>query len=279
MNKKLTTFLILLLVLSMASLSGCTRGVVKINGNTMMTKDRTFAVILDMENYPDGYDDLKVDFINSNRMKVMLVKIGCPEKNILIKQDNIDSKTVDESLAWLEMHTKAGDNIFFYIFAHGSYIEKELSWNETFPEKWKKLNDRKRMLIVDACNSEKFIHRAEGDTGEGIAVSVCKNNELSWCGVESEGLPIIGSVFTYYFSDAVTNPEADKNNDKYVSFEEAVNLANSSAQTYMKKNVFTVPAFLDDYHAANYFPEKEEKYPNAVIQDDFDGELLLYKVQ
>ncbi len=279
MKKRLALCLIVLLVIVLIFSSGCTRTVAKINGNTVLAANRTVAVILDMEDYEGEKSDLKVDFLNSKRMKDALVKIGCREENLLIKQDNIDIKTINDCLAWLEKNSKAGDNILFYLTAHGSYIEQELSWNTTFPNEWKKLNDRNRILIIDACKSEKFIHRSEGDKGEGISVSSCNINEIAWCGLEEEGLPIIGNVFTYYFTDAITNRKADINNDKYVSFEEAINFTNQSVQTYMKEYVFAVPEFLEGYHALGIFPEKVKSYPNAIIKDGIEGELLLYKIQ
>jgi hypothetical protein len=100
-------------------------------------------------------------------------------------------------------------------------------------------------------------------------------DEFGWKGLEEEGLPIIGGVFTYYFSEALTNPEADDDSDGLISVQEAVMWAEEQQRAYMHEVVFAVPEFMEMYHNIGAYPDADPTYPNVILDDTINGPLYL----
>ena len=86
-------------------------------------------------------------------------------------------------------------------------------------------------------------------------------------------MPIIGAVFTHYFTAALDNPDVDADGDGLVSVQEAVLTAEEQQRAYMHDVVLVVPEFVDMFHAEATAPEEDPDYPH-VIMDDTIGEPL-----
>ena len=126
---------------------------------------------------------------------------------------------------------------------------------------------------MDSCQAGKFTKQLKARAG--LAIAAVDEGEYGWAGLEEEGLPIIGSVFTYYFAGAFADLAADSNGDGQVSVQEAALAAEAKQREYMHEVVFSVPMFLDDYHSIGVYPEEDENYPDVVISDDLGEELFL----
>jgi len=129
--------------------------------------------------------------------------------------------------------------------------------------------------MVDTCLAEEFIEPIRYDAAPHISLACCSSDEVSWAGVEEEGLPIIGSVWNYYFTSALCNSSADSDSDGVVSVEEAFNFSTPLVQKYMNETVFVVPEFLQSYHDIGIYPDNYDAYPHPMMDDQYSGQLII----
>jgi len=93
--------------------------------------------------------------------------------------------------------------------------------------------------------------------------------------VEFSRFTSLGGVFTYYFTQALTNPEADSNEDGIISVQEAARMAEAQQRTYMHEVVFGVPEFVEMFRASGGSPEKDPGFPHIVMDDSIGKPLNL----
>jgi hypothetical protein len=234
-----------------------------------------WAVLLEMNEFPEGWSDLPVEFINSERMQTALFSLGWQSDHMYISKNNLTISAVQEAVQWLINNTDSDDAALLYIFTHGIWMRNVLQWNDWFPVEWEKLNTSKKILLVDTCLAEEFIEPIKSDPSFHISLACCSAGEVSWAGLEEEGLPIIGSVWNYYFTNALCNSSADLNSDGFVSIEEAFNFSTPLVQKYMNETVFVVPEFLQSYHDIGIYPEDYDAYPHAVMDDKYPEQLMV----
>lgn len=235
---------------------------------------RHLLIIHEMNEFPDGYTDLDTGFANTEYLLKMADSMDLEEGRIYISHEAITSETIRESLAWAEANRDAGDPLLFYIGTHGSYLRRGLGWRYWFPEEWEKVGGPKA-VIIDSCNSEEFLLPLESQGGWALAG--CRRDELSWWGVPEEGLPILGSVWLYYLTEALEAPEGDGNRDGWISLEESFAYAAPRLQEYIQTKVLTNPEWLASMHGHGVFPERKETYPNPVLKAG-EGEILLSRL-
>jgi len=234
-----------------------------------------WAVLLEMNEFPEEWSDIPVGFINSERMQTALFTLGWQSDHMYILKDNLTISVVRKAVEWLINNTDSDDVALLYIFTHGNWMRNVLQWNDWFPVEWEKLNTSKKVLLVDTCFAEEFIEPIKSDPSLHISLACCSADEVSWAGIEEEGLPIIGSVWNYYFINALCNSSADLNSDVLVSIEEAFNFSTPLVQQYMNKTVFTVPEFLQSYHDIGIHPEKYDAYPHPIMDDGYPEQLVI----
>ena len=184
-------------------------------------------------------------------------------------------QVVQEAVEWLTNSTDSDDIALLYIFTHGMWMRNVLHWNDWFPLEWEKLNTLKKILIVDTCLAEEFIDPIRNDPSPHISLACCSADEASWAGLEEEGLPIIGSVWNYYFTKALCNASADWDFNGFVSVEEAFNFSTPLVQRYMNETVFAVPEFLESYHDIGIYPENYDAYPHPVMDNGYPDQLVI----
>jgi hypothetical protein len=234
-----------------------------------------WAVLLEMNEFPEGGSDLPVEFVNSERMQAALFSLGWQSDHMHIVHDNLTISVVQEAVEWLVDNTESEDIALLYIFTHGTWMRNVLLWNDWFPAEWGKLNTSKKILMVDTCLAGEFIEPIKDDASPHISLACCSADELSWCGLEEEGLPIIGSVWNYYFTNALCNSSADLDSDGFVSIEEAFDFSTPLVQGYMNETVFAVPEFLESYHDIGIYPEDYDAYPHPVMDDEYPDQLVI----
>lgn len=233
-----------------------------------------WAVLLEMNEFPEGWSDLPVEFINSERMQTALLSLGWQSDHIYVVHDNLTISVVKETVEWLVNNTDSDDIALLYIFTHGMWMRNVLLWNDWFPVEWEKMNTSKKILMVDTCSAEEFIEPIKNDPSPHVSLACCSADEVSWAGLEEEGLPIIGSVWNYYFTNALCNSTADLNSNGFISIEEAFNFSTPLVQQYMNETVFAVPEFLESYHDIEIYPENDT-YPHPVMDDGYPDQLVI----
>ena len=249
-----------------------------VRGNLVKTTPNSsvdgWAVLLEMNEFPEGWTDMPFDFINSERMQTVLLRLGWQNDHIYIVNGNLTISVVQEAVEWLVNNTDCDDIALLYILTSGRWMRNILLWNDWFPIEWERLTSRK-VLMVDTCGAEQFIEPIRNDSSPHISLAHCSAYEVGWAGIEEEGLPIIGSVWNYYFSNALLNSSADFDRNGLVSIEEAFNFSTPLMQEYMNENVFAVPEFLQMYHDLGIYPEDYDAYPHPVMDDEYSDQFML----
>jgi hypothetical protein len=129
--------------------------------------------------------------------------------------------------------------------------------------------------MIDTCSAGEFTGPVNNDPKPHISFGHCSAGEVAWAGLEEEGLPIIGGVWTYYFTDALCDSTADDDESGFVSVEEAFAFSTPLVQKYMNETVFAVPDFLESYHNIGIYPENYDAYPHPVMDDQYPEQLYL----
>lgn len=274
MSRKLSLLLILVLILT-AILTGCQTSAQ--SNIQVVDADNTFVVLMEMNNYPEGYSDLPMDFKNSKDLESLFKSLSVPDENILMKLDEMEVEDVSETFDWIDERANENSFVFYYVGAHGTYLREGISWNDFVPTLWSNLKQTDKVMVVDSCNAGLLVSNFKEDTYSGITYGVVSDDELNWWGVEEENLPIIGSIWLHYFLDAINNPrpDIDLNKDKGISFMEAQAYSNINAQLYMSEYVFSIPEYLKGYENHGTYPTRKDAYPNAQFYNHLDHEIIL----
>lgn len=234
-----------------------------------------WAVLAEKDKYDARYKpDMPIDYIDITRMGQALESLGWTSDHIHNLYE-FNKETLQAELDWLEENADKNDVVLMYITAHGYYLRDGLGWRNFFVDQWEQIPSQRRVLVVDSSFAALFTDMVASDTSPNLSVAAVDMDEHSWKGIEEEGLPIIGGVFTYYFSAALNDPNADTNNDGLVSVQEAAMMADEHQRTYFHEVILAVPEFVNQLHAADVAPEQDPNYPH-VKMDDTIGEPLYF---
>jgi hypothetical protein len=232
-----------------------------------------WAVLAQKDNYSDvGMTDLPVDHIGIKQMRQVLEDAGWDPGQIRDVEE-FDRQTLRDGLDWLDENAAQGDLVLVYVAAHGRYLRDVLVWEEFFPDEWDEIPSRRRVLVIDSCQAADYARAVSGDPAPYVSIAAVDGDEYGWSGLEEEGLPIIGGVFTHYFAAAFAEGSADSDGDGCVSVQEAALQAEEQQRRYMHDVVFAVPEFLQMYHEGGSFPDEDPTFPDVII-DDAIGEPL-----
>jgi hypothetical protein len=233
-----------------------------------------WAVLADKNDYSDvGMTDLPLDYINLERIRQVLLDAGWKNSQILELLE-FDQTNLREALDWLSEQADEDDLVFVYISSHGLYLHQNLHWGNFFPQDWRRIKSQKRVLILQACRAGAFTADLRSDPDPYLSIGAVGKDEDGWAGSEEEGLPIIGSVFTFYFTSAFDDPKADSDGDGVVCLQEAALYAEEHQRNYMHEVVFEVPEFLEMFKSAG-FPTEDPAYPHVVMQDRIGTPVIL----
>jgi hypothetical protein len=186
-----------------------------------------------------------------------------------------DRETLQGDLDWLEENADEDDVIFLYVAAHGRYLKDVVLWGEFFAGEWEQILSHRKLLVIDSCQAANYTGAVTDDPAPHLSVAAVAGDEYGWSGLEEEGLPIIGGVFTHYFAAAFDDPDADADGDGIVSVQEAALVAEGQQRTYMHDVVFAVPEFAESYHDIGVFPDQDPNFPHVVVDDTIGEPLYL----
>ncbi|MGD2179118.1 MAG: caspase family protein, partial [Anaerolineae bacterium] len=187
--------------------------------------------------------------------------------------EEFDRTTLQEDLDWLEENAAEDDLVLVYVAAHGRYVRDVLAWESFFADEWEEIPSQRRVLVIDSCQAANYTDVVSGDPAPYLAIAAVDGDEYGWSGLEEEGLPIIGGVFTHYFAAGFGDGSADTDGDGCVSVQEAALLAEEQQRHYMHEVVFAVPEFLEMYHEGGSYPDRDPTFPDVIV-DDAIGEPL-----
>ena len=234
-----------------------------------------WAVLAQKDNYSDvNMTDLPVDYIGITQMREILINAGWNPKHIHELKE-FDGETLRDDLDWLAENAAEEDVVLVYVAAHGRYLSDVLEWNNFFADAWEKIPSRRRVLVIDACQAANFTGVVANDPAPYLSIAAVDGDEYGWSGLEEEGLPIIGGVFTHYFNIAFSDKSADSDGDGCVSVQEAALFAEQQQRTYMHEVVFAVPEFLEMYHGIGSFPDEDPTFPDVILDDTIGMPLCL----
>jgi hypothetical protein len=234
---------------------------------------RSWAVLAQKDDYSDvDMTDLPVDHIGIKKLRQVLEDAGWDPDRIQDLEE-FDRKTLRNGLDWLEENAAEGDLVLVYVAAHGRYLLDVLAWEGFFADEWEQIPSRRRVLVIDSCQAANYTDVVAGDPAPYLSIAAVDGDEYGWSGLEEEGLPIIGGVFTHYFATAFGDGSADTDGDGCVSVQEAALVAEEEQRRYMHDVVFAVPEFLEMYHEGGSFPDDDPTFPDVII-DDAIGEPL-----
>ena len=229
-----------------------------------------WAVLVQKEGYA-GMDlpDLRNNGIDLVAMRWLLNDKGWPADHVLEIRDPATQDEVLKGVAWLAEHAGKDDLALFYWSGHGTYVREKLQWTKAFPAAWAKVGSANRCLILDTCHAGEFVDALKADPNPQLALGSVAADEFGWSGDWREGLPIIGTVFTHYWVEAMVDPAADRDKDGRVSVQEAAARAEAKQRKYMHEVVWS-----DKRYA---FPkgQKDPDYPHVPVLDRLGHPLFL----
>jgi len=236
-----------------------------------------WALLADKNDYSDvEMTDLPLDYINLKRIRQVLLDAGWQEDQILEVLE-FNQEDLQQGLSWLAEHAEEDDLVFVYISSHGLYLYQNVHWGDFILMDWIKIKSSQRVLILESCRAGAFTSDLQYDPKPYLSVGAVGKDEDGWAGLEEEGLPIIGSVFTYYFTDAFSHPEADNDDDGLVSVQEAAHYADEHQRTYMHQVVFKVAEFKEMYEESG-FDTSDPEFPHVIIEDRIGSPVILSSI-
>jgi CubicO group peptidase (beta-lactamase class C family) len=234
-----------------------------------------WAVLAQKDDYDDvDMADLPVDYAGVTQMQQVLEDFGWQPDHIRELRE-FDRETLQEGMDWLAESADQDDVVLLYVAAHGMYLKRVLAWDDFFADEWEDIPSHRRLLVIDSCQAANYTGVLSDDPAPYLSIAAVAGDEYGWSGLEEEGLPIIGGVFTHYFARALDDPGADADGNGLISVQEAVWMAEGQQRAYMHDVVFAVPEFLESYHESGFFPDRDPDFPHVVVDDAIGAPLYL----
>lgn len=234
-----------------------------------------WAVLAEKDNYDDvKMTNLPIGYTNTLQLRQVLTEFGWQASRIRELRE-FDRSSLHQSLEWLAQNADADDMVLLYVAAHGKYMTDVVKWSDFIAADWAAVPSQKRVMVMDTCQAGGLTAALKGDARPYLSIAAVAQGELGWSGLEEEGLPIIGGVFTHYLAAAFSNPQADADGNGQVSVQEAARLAETQQRAYMHNVVLAVPEFLEGYHKLGSFPERDPDFPHMIVDDKMGQPVYL----
>lgn len=226
-----------------------------------------WAAIMEINDYPEGWTDIPTDYNDTHRWVDTLTTLGWQEDHILIVNEVFYLTQVVEAIQFLIDNTDENDIALLFIAAHGVWLNNTIAQNDTFVDTWEEIPSQNKVLCISSCLAGRFTELVADDPNPEIAISAVGADEYSWAGLEEEGLPILGCVWNYFFTNALLNITADTDSNDDVSVEEAYDFAYPLTRAYYEDYVY--PYSYDTKLLNNFVA------PHPGMDDNYEGELSL----
>jgi hypothetical protein len=224
-----------------------------------------WAAILEMNDFPDAYSDVPTNYSDTKKWISTLKALGWREDHMYILNGAQNRSNCEDGVDFLIKSADENDIVVFYILSHGGWLQYHVEMLDWFPSFWDRIPTQNKLAVVSACRSEKFIDPLKNGNNSYIGIASSKSTELSWAGIEEEGLPIIGEVMNHYFTAAFLNKSADNNNDGDVSVEEAFDFSYTQIRDYYNDVIFPAfPIYAMNYNYTAPHPVMEDFYPDQL---------------
>ncbi len=234
-----------------------------------------WAVLAEKDNYDDVHmTNLSIGYTNTLQLRQLLLDSGWQASRIREARE-FDRSSLRQSLDWLAKNADADDVALLYVAAHGTYMSDVIRWSDFIAADWAAVQSQQRILVMDTCQAGALTAALKGDSRPYLAIAAVDKGEYGWFGLEEEGLPIMGGVFTHYWAAAFANPEADADGNGQISAQEAARLAEKQQRAYMHDVVLAVPQFLDGYHKLGIYPERDPGFPHVIVDDGIGQSVYL----
>jgi Caspase domain len=234
-----------------------------------------WAVLAEKDNYDDvKMTNLPIGYTNTLQLRQVLLNFSWQAGRIREVRE-FDRSSLRQSLGWLAENADADDVVLLYVAAHGKYMTDVVKWSDFAAADWAAVRSQKRILVMDTCQAGGLTAAVKGDARPYLSVAAVAQGELGWSGLEEEGLPIIGGVFTHYLAAAFGDPKADADGNGQISVQEAARLAETQQRAYMHDVVLAVPEFLDGYHKLGSYPERDPGFPHVIVDDTMGQPVYL----
>ena len=252
-----------------------------------------YAVILEVDEYPEGFSDLHVEYINRDRIVDALVSLGWSEDDMYTAlDDDVTADALANAMDWLLERATEEDLVFVYVAAHYSYLKQVAEFDRVFPPLWGLIPTDRKVLVVDACKAGELTASAMYGTfmppedleisavspSPGVSISACAHDEFAVWGTVEDDLSIVGGFMTYYLQEALSDVSLDADNDTYVSVEEAFAGLYPRTRAYYRE---TAPVALEDPDLPEAVRQdiladiESDGFPHPGMIDAFPGELIL----
>ncbi len=221
-----------------------------------------WAVLIEHNWFHGRYPDLLVAYVNSTRMLTALIRRGVPADHILLIRDNPDRRLLQQATDWLAARVRPGDVALLYVAGEYKFYDRELMWDATLPDRWRRIPTSRRVLIVETCFAERLTDAVRGIPGVGLP-SVGRN-EGDWWGLRETDHLIRGGTFTYFLARALEAQPASGPLDFNGAFSKAL----MGTQDYFRTVIATIPGALNSFHAMGDFPERLATFPNPRLIEE-----------
>ncbi len=265
MHRENGSLVCILLVITMVLALSFTPSV-SASGTSQDTREG-WAAIMEINYYPEGWTDIPTDYKDTHRWVDTLTTLGWQESHLLIVNEAFDLAQVVQAIQFLNNNTDANDIALLFIAAHGIWLNNTIAQNNTFADAWEEIPSQNKLLFISSCLAGIFTELVADDPNPAIAISAVDEDELSWAGVEEEGLPILGCVWNHFFTNALLNSFADTDSNGDVSVEEAYGFAYPLTRTYYEDYVYPYSDSIEEW---NNF-----EAPHPGMDDNYEGELSL----
>ncbi|TFG26839.1 hypothetical protein EU528_13785 [Candidatus Thorarchaeota archaeon] len=226
-----------------------------------------WAAILEINEYPDGWTDIPTDYNDTHRWVDTLTTLGWQESHLLIVNEVFYLAEVVEAIQFLIDNTDESDVALLFIAAHGVWLNNTIAQNDTFVDTWEQIPSQNKLLCISSCLAGRFTELVANDPNPEIAISAVGADELSWAGLEEEGLPIIGCVWNHFFTNALLNISADIDSNGDVTVEEAYGFAYPLTRAYYEDYVYPYDSYIEEW---NNF-----EAPHPGMDDNYESQLSL----
>ena len=226
-----------------------------------------WAAILEMNDFPGSTTDIPTNYSDTKKWVNTLMSLSWRMDHIFILNGVQNRTSCENGVNFLIQSADENDIVLFYIFSHGTYLMYEVDMLNWFPTLWDSIPTQNKLAVVSACGSETLTSPLRDGINSYIGIASSRSTELSWAGIEEEGLPIIGEVMNHYLTAAFLDKKADNNKNGDVSVEEAFNYSYTQIRDYYYNVIFPAfPIYALDF---NYTA------PHPVIDDYYPGQLSL----